>query len=309
MKVLIAGGTGFLGRALTSSLLAGLDRVYILTRAARSTLPSGAHTVRWDGRTTSGWGEVVNEVDAVIHLAGKTLASWPWTAARKRAFRESRLEPGLALALAIEKATHRPRVFIQQSGVNYYGLHGSPADEATPPGEDFLAQLSVQWENATSSLEGLGVRRVVTRSAVVLSSNAGLFPIMALPVRLFVGGPLGSGRQALPWIHIEDWVGAVRFLIDHDGAGGVYNLVAPVPTSYAEFTRTLAQVLHRPYRFPIPAFPLRILLGEMSILVLEGRYSQPKRLVAAGYPFRFPGPFEALTDLIAKSKSRRNKSR
>lgn len=297
MKVLIAGGSGFLGRAITRSLLGDNHQVYVLTRDVRSTFPAGVQAIRWDGKTTSGWGDLVNEMDIVIHLAGKTLASWPWTANMKRAFLESRIKPGLALASAIEKATRRPHVFFQQSGINYYGLGGSLADESTPPADDFLAQLSVQWEDATKSVEALGIRRVVTRSAVVLARGKGLLPLMALPVRLFVGGPLGSGDQAMPWIHIEDWVGAVRFLIESDKASGVYNLISPVPTSNAEFTRALSKVLHRPYWFPTPAFLLRILLGEMSILVLEGRFSQPKRLVEAGYRFQFPGPSEAFVDL------------
>jgi uncharacterized protein (TIGR01777 family) len=132
---------------------------------------------------------------------------------------------------------------------------------------------------------------------------------MALPVKLFVGGRFGSGKQAMPWIHIRDWVGAVRFLIDRDDASGAYNLISPVPTSNAEFIHNLAKVLHRPYRFPTPAFLLRLFLGEMSILVLEGRFAQPKRLVEAGYQFQFPGPYEAFLDLYAKLVSRRKKSK
>lgn len=297
MKVLMAGGSGFLGRALTRSFLVDNHQVYVLTRDARQSQPAGVQVIKWDGKMTSGWGELVNEMDVVIHLAGKTVASWPWTAKMKRAFLESRLQPGLTLASAIEEAPHRPRVFVQQSGINYYGLRGDLADESTPPADDFLAQLSVHWENATKSVEALGVRRVVTRSAVVLAKGGGLLPLMALPVKLFIGGPLGSGKQATPWIHIQDWVGAIRFLIDNDSAGGVYNLISPVSTSNAEFTRNLSKVLHRPYWFPTPAFLLRILLGEMSILVLEGRFSQPKRLVESGYRFQFPGPYEAFVDL------------
>src|SRR6266498_826326 len=299
MKVLIAGGTGFLGGALTKSFLVDKHPVYILTRDPKVSFP-GAQVIPWDGKTTTGWGYLVNEMDAVIHIAGKTLASWPWTARTKRSFFESRVQPGLALASAIQKATQRPRVFVQQSGINHYGLHGDLAEESTPPGEDFLAQLTVQWENATKSVEELDVRRVVARSAVVLAKQDGLLPLMALPVKLFVGGPLGSGKHATPWIHIQDWVGAIRFLIDNENTQGVYNLISPTPTSNAEFTRTLARVIHRPYWFPTPAFLLRILLGEMSILVVEGRFSQPKRLVESGYQFQFPSPYDAFHDLYGK---------
>jgi len=297
MKILIAGGTGFLGRALTKSHLADGHQVYLLTRNSRIKVPTGAHSILWDSKTTDGWGHLVNEMDVVIHLAGKSLASWPWTATTKRAFFDSRSQPGLALASAIEKATHRPRVFIQQSGIGHYGLQGDLADESTPPGDDFFAQITVQWEDATKSVEALGVRRVVTRSAVVIARRGGLMPLMALPVQLFVGGPFGKGKHATQWIHIADWVGAVRFLMDNENARGAYNLIAPTPTSNAEFNRVLAKVIHRPYWFPIPAFLLRTFLGEMSVIVLEGRFAQPKRLIEAGYRFQFSRPEEAFLDL------------
>jgi uncharacterized protein len=215
----------------------------------------------------------------------------------QNAFHDSRVFPGLALAQAILEATKRPGIFIQQSGINHYGLHGDPADESTPPADDFLAQLTVQWENATKSVEKLGVRRVVLRSAVVLDKKGGLMPLMALPVKMFIGGPLGGGKFAMPWIHIDDWVGAVRYLIDDENARGVYNLISPKPTSSEDFNRTLAQVLHRPYWFPTPAFLLRTLLGEMSVLIIGGRFAQPKRLVESGYKFQFEDAREAFVDL------------
>jgi len=297
MKILIAGGAGFLGRSLTQSLLADDHQVWLLTRRSNADVPAGAQAVKWDAKSTDGWGDLVNEMDAVIHLAGKSLASWPWTAAVKRAFLSSRVEPGLALASAIQKATRRPRVFIQQSGINHYGLSGSPADETTPPAEDFLARLTVQWEDSTRSVEDFGVRRVVARTAVVIAKGEGLMPLIALPVQLFAGGPLGSGEQAMSWIHINDWVGAIRHLMGNENARGAYNLVAPTPTSNADFTRALAKTLHRPYWFPAPAFLLRTLLGGMNVLVVEGRFSQPKRLIESGYRFQFEGPREALADL------------
>jgi uncharacterized protein (TIGR01777 family) len=237
-------------------------------------------------------------MDVMIHLAGKSLSSWPWTAATKQAFHDSRIIPGLLLAQSIQQATHRPSIFVQASGINHYGLSGSLADESTPPGDDFLAQLTVKWEDATKSVEELGVRRVVIRTAVVLGKGDGLLGLMALPIRLFAGGPLGSGKQAMPWIHINDWVGGVRHLIASENARGAYNLIAPTLTSNAEFNRILANVIHRPYWFPTPTFLLRILLGEMSVLILEGRFAQPKRLTKSGYSYQFPGLREALVDLV-----------
>jgi hypothetical protein len=299
MNVMIAGGSGFLGKSLTQSLLADGHKVFILTRG--SAVPTGAQAVKWDAKTTSGWGHLINEMDVVIHLAGKTLASFPWTAATKRDFHDSRILPGLALGQAILEADHRPGLFVQASGINHYGLHGVIADlatESTPPGDDFLAQLTVKWEDATKSVEELGVRRVVIRTAVVLGKGEGLLSLMALPVKLFVGGPLGGGKFAMPWIHINDWVGAVRYLIANENAHGAYNLIAPTPTSSADFNRALAGVLHRPYWFPTPAFLLRILLGEMSVLVVEGRFAKPKRLTESGYKFQFEAAHEALSDLF-----------
>jgi uncharacterized protein (TIGR01777 family) len=297
MNVMIAGGSGFLGSALTKSLLTDGHKVFVLTRGLP--IPDGAQAVIWDAKSTNGWGYLVNEMDVIIHLAGKTLASWPWTASTKRAFHDSRVLPGLALAQAILEATQRPSIFIQQSGINHYGLRGDLADESTPPADDFLAQLTVQWEGATQSVEKLGVRRVVIRSAVVLAKDDGLLSLMSLPVKLFVGGPLGDGKHAMPWIHIKDWVVAVQYLVENEDARGVYNLIAPTPTSNADFNRTLAKVLHRPYWFPAPAILLRTLLGEMSVLILEGRFAQPKRLIESGYRFQFEGPHEALADLCS----------
>jgi uncharacterized protein (TIGR01777 family) len=296
MNIMISGGSGFLGNSLTKSFLADGHKVFILTRGASVT--SGAQAVKWDAKTTHGWGHLVDEMDVIIHLAGKSLASWPWTAATKRDFHDSRIFPGLALGQAILEADHRPSIFVQASGINHYGLSGSIADETTPPGDDFLAQLTVQWEDATKSIEALGMRRVVIRSAVVLGKGDGLLPLMALPVKLFVGGPLGGGKFAMPWIHINDWVGAVRYLIANGNATGAYNLIAPTPTSNAEFYCALASVLHRPYWFPTPAFLLRTLLGEMSVLVVEGRFALPKRLTESGYKFQFEAAREALADLF-----------
>lgn len=295
MNILICGGSGFLGSALTKSFLADSHNVFILTRGSR--VPQGAQAVKWDAKTTAGWGQLMNEMDIVIHLAGKSLSTWPWTAANKQAFHDSRITPGLVLAQAIREATHRPGIFLQTSGINYYGLRGDLADESTPPADDFLAQLAVQWEDATKPLDDLGVRRLILRSAVVLGEG-GLLGLMALPIRLFAGGPLGSGKQAMPWIHVNDWVGAARHLIADENARGAYNLIAPTPTSNAEFNKALAEVLHRPYWFPTPSFLLRNVLGEMSVLILEGRFSTPKRLLESGYEYQFPRLKEALLDLL-----------
>lgn len=289
---MISGGTGLLGTTLTQSFLADGHKVFILSRGGNP------NTIKWDGRTTSGWGHLVNEMDVLIHVAGRSTSAWPWTASRKKSFEDSRIFPGLALAQAIREAARRPSLFVQISGINYYGLRGDLADESTPPGDDFLSQLTVKWEDATKSVEELGVRRLILRTSVVLAKESLILKLIALPVIMFFGGTIGSGKQAFPWIHIKDWISSIRYLMSNESAHGVYNMIAPTQTSLADFTKVLANVLHRPYWFPIPAFLMRNVLGEMSVLILEGRFSQPKRLLESGYKFQFPGPREALTDLF-----------
>jgi uncharacterized protein (TIGR01777 family) len=300
MKLLLAGGTGLIGRYLVERCLAHNHQVWVLTRNSRVSLP-GAQMLIWDGSSVGAWGERVAEMDAVVNLAGYSLSSWPWTEQKKERFRSSRVDPGLALAAAIESASRRPAVLVQMSGVNHYGLSGaSPADEDTPPANDFLSRLTVDWENATRSVEPLGVRRVVCRTAVVLARDALLMRLLALPVQLFVGGPLGSGGQALPWIHVQDQVGAILYLIETPEAQGPYNLIAPHMTSNEEFMRAQAEVLGRPYWFRVPAFLMRAALGQMSQLVLEGRFVKPSRLTAQGYKFQFPEVKSALRNIFNK---------
>lgn len=297
MKVLIAGGAGFLGTALTKSLVSDNHEVLVLTRHT----PKRPNQFQWDGETTNGWGHLVNEVDGVVNLTGFGLEHWPWTKRQKQKFIDSRVIPGRALVSAIQNAARRPRVFVQISGINRYGLRGeSIADESTPPGNDFLARITVPWEAATQPVEKLGLRRIVTRTAVVLARREGLFPLIALPVRLFFGGKFGDGKQAMPWIHLADQVRAIRFLLRNDNARGPYNLISPALTSNADFMQMIAKVLHRPYWFHLPAFLLRIPLGEMSVLLTEGRYALPKRLIELGFEFRFGSLEHAMEDLLIR---------
>jgi hypothetical protein len=301
MKVLIAGGSGFLGTALKNSLLSDQHEVFIMTRGDSR----DSHQIRWDGTTTDGWGHLVNEMDAVVHLTGFGLEHWPWTRKQKQKFVDSRVIPGLALVSALQNASRRPSVFVQTSGINRYGLRGARvADESTPPAKDFLAQLTVKWEDATQPVEELGVRRVITRNAVVLGRRGGLFPLMALPVRLFFGGKFGNGRHAMPWIHLVDQTNALRFLLENENARGPYNLISPIPSSNAEFMRATAKALHRPYWFHVPAFLLRMVLGEMSVLLTEGRYARPKRLIELGFKFQFGRLDDAMENLLVRKSTR-----
>lgn len=297
MKILIAGGSGFLGTALRNFLSHNSHEVFVLTRGASS----GRNQIHWDGRTTNGWAHLVSEMDAVANLTGLGLDRWPWTRRMKQKFEDSRVLPGRALAAAIEDADRRPKVFLQCSGINRYGLRGEGiADESTPAAQDFLSQLTVKWEDATQPVEDLGVRRVIVRLAVILAGRGGLLPLMALPARLFVAGKFGDGSQAMPWIHMADVVHAVKFLLEKADARGPFNLIAPTPTSNAEFMRAIARTLHRPFWFHVPKFLLQLALGEMSSLITAGRYSQPRRLLEQGYQFQFPQIQDALRNIFAK---------
>ncbi len=302
MRVLISGGTGLIGRALTRALVGRGDEVVILSRSPQrhaAHLPQGVQLLAWDGRTPTGWGEIVNTVDAVVNLAGANIAEGRWTAARKRVIRESRLHAGHALVEAIRNATSKPHVLIQASAVGYYGPRGDEiVTEDTPPGSDFLAQLAVEWEASTREVETWGIRRPIIRTGVVLSMEGGALPRMLPPFKLGLGGPLGSGRQWFPWIHMADEVGAILFLLDREEAHGPYNLSAPNPVRNEEFTRALGEILHRPTLFRVPAFALRLLFGEMATVLLEGQRAIPRRLLDEGYTFRYEDVRSALHALL-----------
>ena len=290
MNILISGGFGFIGSALTRSLLSGGHKVWILTRSpGRENIPVGVQAVGWDGRSSQPWLELFSRMDAVVNLAGETVGRWPWNQNRKKRIQASRVEAGLAITEAFEQASRKPLVLVQASGIGYYGPSGQQVvTEDTPPGDDFMAKVAISWEASTSPVETLPeVRRVVIRTALVLDAQQGVLPLMALPVRFFAGGPLGNGQQGVSWIHIDDEVRAIRFLIENDAARGVYNLSTPHPLSSADVIRSLAKELGRPYWLPAPGFALKLLLGEMSTLLLDGQYVIPQRLLNLGFVFKY----------------------
>lgn len=301
MRTLITGGTGLIGRALAASLVADGHDVVVLSRRPEQgrELPAGVRAVRWDGRTAAGWGHLADGADAIVNLAGANLAGGLWTEARKEVLRASRLHAGQAVVEAVQAAERKPRVVVQASGVGYYGHQGDEdIVESMPPSREWLSRLAVEWESSTRAVEALGVRRVVLRTAVVLGRAAPLWRLLTLPHRFFLGGPLGNGRQWLPWIHIDDVVGAIRFLIQVESARGPFNLAAPHAVTNATFTRLLGQAMGRPAWFRVPAGALRLALGELSSLVLEGQRAYPRRLTDAGYAFRFRRLEEAFQDLL-----------
>ena len=300
MQALVLGGSGLIGRAFAREMLAGGHRVVVLSRNPGNVhVQSGVEVRGWDGRSSRDWLDVVESSDAVVNLIGENIGAMWWTEDRKQKILDSRLRAGKVIREAIRTASKKPEVLLQASAVGYYGpQQTAPQYEVSPSGTDFMSRLVVQWENSTQAVEVQGVRRVVVRSGLVLDSGEGILPRILLPFRLFAGGPLGSGRQGVSWIHLLDEVRAMRFLLENRQARGVYNLVSPNPVSNADFGRMAAKEIKRPYWFPTPGFVLRLVLGEMSTLVLDGQYVYPQRLLAEGFSFSYPDLPAALHSLL-----------
>ena len=297
MKVLVAGGSGLIGRAVCVALRdAGHDPV-VLTRGSRPWLADGTRAVTWSPPALGLWTQELAGAGAVINLAGETVGRWPWTASRKRVLRDSRLIPTRALvdAIAALPADQRPKVLLSASGTDVYeGRDARPADEETSPGDSFLARLSVDWEAEASRAERLGIRVVLLRISLVVAPRASSLRLLALPFRLFVGGPVGSGRQWISWIDLSDVVGLILCALQSEGMRGPVNFAAPDPRPQAEFGRTLAQVIGRPSRLRTPAWVIRFVLGDMAALALGSRRVWPAKALKAGYLFQKPRLEEAL---------------
>ena len=307
MRVIITGGTGLIGTTLAKSLIADDHEVIALSRTpeTRNGLPPEVRVVGWDARTANGWGDLADGAGAIVNLAGANLAGegflpTRWTQERKRIIRDSRVNSGLAVVEAVAQAGAKPGVLIQASGIGYYGHRGDQVvTEDVGPGDDYLAHLSAEeWEPSTEPVEGMGVRRAIIRSGAVFSSKEGALPRMVLPFRLFVGGRLGSGDQWHSWIHLEDEVRAIRFLIDREDASGPFNLTSPHPLPNAEFARVLGRVLNRPAWIPVPGFVMRLAFGEVTDVLLTGQRGIPQRLLDMGFEFRYADPEAALRDLL-----------
>lgn len=301
MRVVITGGTGLIGRALARNLGDSGYDVVLLTRdpGRAGRLPPGVRAAAWDGRTAKGWASLLDGDSAIVHMAGESVAQGRWTAEKKRRIRDSRVISGQAVMDAIREAPVKPKVLIQGSAVGYYGGRGDEViPEDTPPGRDFLAVVCQEWEDSTGEAESLGVRRAVARTGIVLAREGGALPVMSLPFKMMIGGPIGDGRQWFPWIHIDDEVGALRFLLETEAARGFFNLSAPHPVTNRELTRSLAKALSRPGFLPAPGFALRIALGEMANSLLEGQRAVPSCLLKLGYTFRWPELEPALRNLL-----------
>ncbi|MCC6398373.1 MAG: TIGR01777 family protein [Bacteroidetes bacterium] len=303
MKVVLAGATGFLGTYLVQQLVARGDSVTILTRrsaSGRPDPPAGVRYVIWNGESQGEWKETLSGAQAVVNLSGESMAGGRWTRARKQRIRSSRIGPTRALVEAMRSMTEPPAALINVSAVGYYGSTGdTPAMETEGPGSGFVAETCVLWEAEARAAAEFGVRVVLPRLGVVLGNDGGALPRMTLPFRFYVGGPIGSGKQWFPWVHRADIVGAILMCLDNDGVSGPINVVAPESVTMVWFSKTLGEVLGRPSWMPVPGAALRVALGEMSGMILEGRQIVPGRLLDLAYPFAYPKLLGALKSLYA----------
>jgi uncharacterized protein (TIGR01777 family) len=303
MRVVITGATGTIGAALSSTLHARGDQVVALTRDAdrgRQTLGGDVEVHAWaDPLGTSAPADALRGADAVVHLLGEPVAQ-RWTDAAKRRIRESRVLSTRNLVSALTALTdpERPGVLISQSATGYYGPQGNePLDESAPAGSDFLAEVVTAWEYEARQAEAK-MRVCETRTGVVLSPDGGALAKMLPFFKLGIGGPVAGGRQYVPWIHLDDVIGALRFALDDAAASGPINLTAPNPATNAQLSTVLGRVLHRPAVLPVPGFAINLLYGEMAQMVTTGQRARPSKLQELGYRFAYPELEAALRDVL-----------
>jgi len=288
MKIVVAGGTGFLGKPLVDALAASGHEIVVLTRqpAASSGL---VRYVVWDpGDAAGDWSSAIDGADVLVNLAGENLADKRWTSAYKAVLRESRILSTRSLVAAVRRATRKPSVFLNGSAMGYYGATGDePLDESFPPGSDFLATLCVDWEAEAHAAAALGCRVVIVRTGVVLARDGGALKKMIRPFLYFLGGPLGTGRQFMSWIHRNDWIALVIWALNQSQVAGVLNATAPNPVTNLDFSNALGRALHRPSWLHVPRFALRVILGEIADTLLSGQRVMPKRAVEQGFAFQY----------------------
>jgi uncharacterized protein (TIGR01777 family) len=299
MHILLTGGTGLIGQALCRLWSGQGHQLTVWSRRPAEVAGLCGPSVRAVARLDE-LGE--QPVDAIINLAGAPIADRPWTRKRRLLLWESRIGLTEQLLAWIAGRQQKPQVMISGSAVGWYGDSGErELDEEAPPArEDFASQLCIAWEETAQRAEALGLRVVIVRTGLVLSNDGGFLQRLLTPFRFGMGGPIGNGRQWMPWVHVQDQIGAIDFLLNQSDAKGPYNVCAPAPVRNREFARTLAAVLHRPAFMPMPALALKVLLGELSVLLLGGQRATPRRLQEAGFEFRFTDLHAALEDLLGR---------
>lgn len=304
MRVGITGATGFIGRALIKALTARGDTAVAFTRSAskrRGMFGERVEVLPLDELSPS----VMSRLDAVVNLAGEPVAAGRWTDARKDAILRSRVEVTRAVVGAMASATPRPRVLVNASAVGYYGPRGDDAVvEADPAGDDFLASVCRAWESEAEAATELGVRVVRPRIGVVLGDDGGALDQMLPAFKMFVGGPVGDGKQYLPWVHRDDVVGMLLMALDRDEVHGAMNVTAPDPARFSDFAKELGAALSRPSWLPVPGLALKLAFGELSQVLLTGQRAVPRAAQGWGYAFKFAVLRDALRDVLTKRRDR-----
>ncbi|KLU64495.1 epimerase family protein [Desulfosporosinus acididurans] len=301
MKVLIFGGTGFVGRNLTVELHANGYQVYVVTRnpsESTNTLEHGVKVIKWDNHSPLTSMNQLPEIDVVINLAGESIGNRRWSKSIKQEILESRIRTTEAIVTAINNRAIQPKLLINASAIGYYGdRQDEEITESEKAGEDFLAHVCRVWENEANKVQS-DLTRVVTLRIGVVIGKEGALSRMAMPFKFFLGGSLGEGNQWISWIHIQDLTSMIRFIIEHQELTGPVNATTPYPMRMKEFCETLGEVLKRPSWLPMPEFLLRIVLGQMADMLLHGQRVIPKKLLNTGFEFKFPKLRSALENAM-----------
>jgi uncharacterized protein (TIGR01777 family) len=302
-RVIVTGATGLIGKRLTKELTNRSYNVTIFSRnpeKARHTVPGAAEYVAWQSGSDD-WASHIDGAYAVINLAGAGIFNRRWTKSYKKKIFDSRVEGTRGLVDAIARAKEKPAVLINGSAVGYYGLTGSEKlAEASPPGDDFLARVVQAWEREAAKAEALGVRVVMLRSGIVLAREGGALPLMSLPFKLFVGGPILPGTQYFSWVHLDDEVGIILMALENEEARGPINSSAPEPQTNRDFSRALGKALGRPSLLPVPGIALKVALGEVSTIITGGQRVLPTRAQQLGYRFLYPTTDQAFKQIFKK---------
>ncbi len=303
MKIAILGATGYIGKGLTRLLSGRGDEVIVLSRSvdhAREVFGDEVRALGLAGRNKTELAHELSGVDAIVNLAGENIGSSLWTKAKRQRILESRLEAGRLVSGIISSMVRRPGLVVQASAVGYYGSRGEESlEESSCPGEGFLADVAGQWEDSTKDVESLGARRVIIRTGVVFSSDGGALPKLAMPYNLHMGTVLGSGDQWVPWIHYQDTIGAIAFLIHNPTSSGAYNLVSPTPARMDDICSEIGRALGRKTIVHVPGLFLRIGMGKMAEeTILPSQKVAPARLLEEGYSFSHAKLDEAITHIF-----------
>ncbi len=297
MNILITGGSGFIGKALSKKLRDAGHQVIITTRSKTES----KEKLTWNPPELIP-AEIISNYDTVINLAGESIVSGRWTKVRKELILSSRINTTRALIESIKNSDSRPKTLISASAIGYYGPHGDEfVTENTPPASDFLAEVCVKWEAEALKAQEIGLRVVLLRTGGVLEADGGALPPMMIPFKLFLGGPVGNGKQWFSWIHMDDEVGIIKHALENESVSGPINATATNPVTNKELSSALGRALNRPSWFSVPGFVVKLTLGELGALLLTGQRVLPEKALKTGYQFKYTDVDEALKAIIGKN--------